>query len=59
MLRSDISAMQKSLQKKGYDIGKADGLPGFKTRRSIGDWQMKNGLAPTCYPNKALGAAFR
>ena len=59
MLRSDIGTMQKILQKSGYDIGKADGLPGFKTRRSIGDWQMKNGLKPTCYPSNALGAALK
>jgi lytic murein transglycosylase len=51
MLRSDIGKMQVALQKKGYDIGNADGLPGFKTRRSIGDWQSKNGLAETCYPS--------
>ena len=59
MLRSDIGAMQKTLQKQGYDVGKADGLPGFKTRRSIGDRQMKNGLNPTCYPGNALGAVLK
>ena len=32
----------------------ADGLPGFRTRRSIGDWQAKNGMAPTCFPSAAL-----
>ena len=54
MLRSDIGKMQKALQAKGYDIGNADGLPGFKTRRSIGDFQSKNGLAETCYPSNEL-----
>lgn len=54
MLRSDIGKMQKALQAKGYDIGNADGLPGFKTRRSIGDYQSKNGLAETCFPSKEL-----
>jgi lytic murein transglycosylase len=54
MLRSDIAEMQKALQKRGYDIGNADGLPGFKTRRSIGDFQSKNSLAETCYPSNAL-----
>jgi hypothetical protein len=36
MLRSDVLKMQKALEGQGYDIGKADGLAGYKTRRSIG-----------------------
>ena len=59
MLRSDIATMQKALQAKGYDIGNADGLPGFKTRRSIGDWQSKNGLAETCYPGNELAGQLK
>lgn len=59
MLRSDVKAMQDRLVKKGYDVGKADGLAGFKTRRSIGEWQEKNGLAPTCFPEPALKKAIR
>ena len=49
-----IAAMQRTLEGKGYDVGGADGLPGYKTRRSIGDWQAKNGLAPTCFPDRGL-----
>jgi lytic murein transglycosylase len=52
--RGDIAAMQERLVAQGYDVGKADGLPGFKTRRSIGDWQAKNGMAATCFPDVAL-----
>jgi lytic murein transglycosylase len=59
MQRSEILAIQQKLQAQGYDIGKADGLPGFKTRRSIGEWQMKNGLPPTCYPGAELGTALQ
>jgi lytic murein transglycosylase len=59
MLRSDIGAMQKALQKKGYDIGNADGLPGFKTRRSIGDFQSKNNLAETCYLSNELAGQVK
>ena len=44
---------------KGYDVGKVDGLPGYKTRRSLGDWQAKNGLAPTCFPDASLKAKLR
>lgn len=59
MLRSDVLAMQKSLQAKGYDVGKADGLAGFKTRRSLGDWQAKSGMVPTCFPDESLKARLR
>jgi peptidoglycan hydrolase-like protein with peptidoglycan-binding domain len=54
MLRSDVATMQKALEKKGYDVGGSDGLPGYKTRRSIGQWQEKNGLTPTCYPEASM-----
>ncbi|WP_343313202.1 lytic murein transglycosylase [Brucella sp. BE17] len=54
MYRSDILTMQKRLQAHGYDIGKADGLPGFKTRRSIGLWQVKNGMPASCFPQPEL-----
>jgi lytic murein transglycosylase len=54
MLRSDVLGMQKALVAKGYDVGNVDGLPGYKTRRSLGDWQAKNGMAPTCYPDASL-----
>ncbi|WP_244597906.1 lytic murein transglycosylase [Roseitalea porphyridii] len=59
LYRSEIAAMQRVLEGKGYDVGGADGLPGFKTRRSIGDWQKRNGQAPTCFPSKALVGAIR
>jgi lytic murein transglycosylase len=54
LYRSDVAGIQEALERKGYDVGGADGLPGFKTRRSIGDWQAKNGMPPTCYPSRAL-----
>ncbi|MDZ7602876.1 MAG: lytic murein transglycosylase [Hoeflea sp.] len=54
MLRSDIARLQASLERQGYDVGGADGLPGYKTRRSIGEWQGKNGQKPTCFPTPAL-----
>lgn len=58
MLRSDVLKMQKTLESQGYDIGKADGLPGFKTRRSIGRWQTEHGLSATCYPQESLMGKF-
>ncbi|MBT1158394.1 lytic murein transglycosylase [Aminobacter anthyllidis] len=59
LYRSDIASMQRGLEKLGYDVGGADGLPGFKTRRSIGDWQAKNGWAATCFPDKGIVEAMR
>jgi lytic murein transglycosylase len=59
LYRSDIAGLQHALEKKGYDVGSADGLPGFKTRRSIGDWQARNGRAPTCFPDAELVSALR
>ncbi|MEO3384804.1 lytic murein transglycosylase [Mesorhizobium sp. CAU 1741] len=59
MLRSDIAAMQRGLEQLGYDVGGADGLPGFRTRRSIGEWQAKNGLPPSCFPDASLIGALR
>ena len=59
LYRSDVAALQRGLEKLGYDVGGADGLPGFKTRRSIGAWQAKNGKAPTCFPDKALVEALK
>lgn len=56
--RHEVKRMQEVLISKGYDVGGADGLAGFKTRRSIGDWQSKNGLKPTCFPNSDLVKRF-
>jgi lytic murein transglycosylase len=59
MLRSDVQAMQEALVKKGYDVGKVDGLAGYKTRRSLGDWEAKNGLRQTCFPDEKLKARLK
>ena len=58
LYRSDIAAMQRALEKLGHDVGGADGLPGFKTRRSIGRWQEATGRTPTCFPDKGMTAAL-
>ncbi|MEY8120402.1 lytic murein transglycosylase [Falsihalocynthiibacter sp. BN13B15] len=55
LYRSDIAAMQRTLERQGHDVGGADGLPGFKTRRSVGRWQEANGQKATCFPKKEMG----
>lgn len=57
--RSDVAAMQRGLERLGYDVGGADGLVGFRTRRSIGDWQARQGRQATCFPDAGVVAALR
>jgi lytic murein transglycosylase len=52
--RRDVQLMQQRLEKKGYDVGGADGLVGFKTRVAVGLWQTRAGLSPTCFPDAGL-----
>ncbi|MEM7461300.1 MAG: lytic murein transglycosylase [Pseudomonadota bacterium] len=59
MLRSDIAILQRHLEGQGHDVGGADGLPGFKTRRSIGKWQNARGSDPTCFPSSAMVRAVK
>lgn len=54
IFRSDISAIQQALEVKGHDVGGADGLPGFKTRRAIGRWQEATGHRATCFPQATM-----
>jgi lytic murein transglycosylase len=52
--RDRIQRLQEVLVAKGHDVGKVDGLAGFKTRRTIGLEEQKFGLPLTCYPSKAV-----
>ena len=56
--RGNVMRIQQGLIALGYDVGGADGLAGFKTRRSIGDWQSKNSMPPTCFPSRTLASRF-
>ncbi|MGY9046631.1 MAG: lytic murein transglycosylase, partial [Rhodobacterales bacterium] len=59
LYRSDIATMQRALKKKDHDVGGADGLPGFKTRRSIGRWQEAQGHSATCFPDAGMKATLK
>jgi lytic murein transglycosylase len=52
--RDRIQRLQEVLVARGHDVGKVDGLAGFKTRRTIGLEEQKFGLPLTCYPSKAV-----
>ncbi|MCD1644886.1 lytic murein transglycosylase [Aurantimonas coralicida] len=58
LTRGDVARMQQKLEARGYDVGGADGLAGFKTRRSIGAFQLKSGMGETCWPTRALAGAL-
>ncbi|WP_428671919.1 lytic murein transglycosylase [Roseibium sp.] len=47
--RGAVRNLQQRLEGLGHDVGGADGLIGFKTRRSIGRDQEKNGFFATCW----------
>jgi len=55
--RDRVQRFQEVLVAKGRDVGKVDGLAGFKTRRSIGVEEQRLGLPLTCYPSQALVGA--
>ena len=52
--RADVVVMQRALEKMGHDVGGADGLAGYKTRRSIGRWQESRGKQATCFPEVGM-----
>jgi lytic murein transglycosylase len=52
--RDRMQRFQEALVAQGYDVGKVDGLAGFKTRQAIGLTEKKLGLTLTCYPNGAV-----
>ena len=58
LYRSDIAKLQRKLEAQGHDVGGADGLVGFKTRRSIGRWQKQQGEAATCFPDANMKSSL-
>jgi lytic murein transglycosylase len=56
---NDLRAMQQALAKRGYDVGKIDGILGQKTRNAIRDEQKKAGLPADSWPTRELMAALR
>ncbi len=56
---AEAKQLQTYLTKKGYDVGKIDGIIGEKTREAVKDVQMKLGVPPDSYPTKDLMAKLR
>lgn len=57
--RADVRRMQLAFEAKGHDVGGADGLVGFKTRISVGQWQSQAGQKATCFPDKDMVRSFQ
>ena len=52
--RDRIQRFQEVLVAQGHDVGKVDGLAGFKTRAAIGVTEKRLGLPMTCYPSQRV-----
>ncbi|HVZ13959.1 MAG TPA: lytic murein transglycosylase [Bauldia sp.] len=51
---ADVRALQQILAKKGYNVGKADGVIGAATRAAVKAEQIKFGLPADSYPSAEL-----
>ena len=51
--------LQQFLAKRGYDVGKIDGVVGAATRDAIREMQVKFGLPADGYPTPELLAALQ
>lgn len=50
----EMRSLQQELTKRGYDIGKVDGVLGVQTRTAVRDVQKKLGLPADSYPTEEL-----
>jgi hypothetical protein len=51
---ADMKALQKKLVKRGYDVGKIDGILGKLTRDAVQKEQVRLGLPADAWPTKEL-----
>ncbi|MDH5453633.1 MAG: lytic murein transglycosylase [Paracoccaceae bacterium] len=51
---ADMKALQKKLAKRGYDVGKIDGILGKLTRDAVQKEQVRLGLPADAWPTKEL-----
>ncbi len=51
---SGVRELQRILSRRGFDVGKADGIIGAKTRKAVRTMQLKYGLPADSYPTAAL-----
>ena len=51
---ADMKALQTKLARKGYDVGKIDGILGAGTRAAVQDMQQRLGLPADAWPTRQL-----
>ena len=51
---AQMKQLQKKLAKRGYDVGKIDGILGAGTRAAVQDMQRKLGMPADAWPTAAL-----
>ncbi len=56
---NEIKQLQRILVKKGFDVGKVDGIPGSRTRAAVKIVQQELNLPADSYPTAQLLAALR
>jgi peptidoglycan hydrolase-like protein with peptidoglycan-binding domain len=56
---AEAKELQQLLAKRGYDVGKFDGVIGASTRVAVREMQQKFGLPADAYPTSELLAALQ
>jgi lytic murein transglycosylase len=56
---AEVKQLQTALSKRGYDVGKIDGIIGEQTRQAVKDVQLKLGMAADSYPTPQLLSKMR
>ena len=51
---NEAKELQRLLQRRGFDVGKIDGIIGSKTRAAVKAMQIKYGLPADSYPTPRL-----
>jgi peptidoglycan hydrolase-like protein with peptidoglycan-binding domain len=51
---AQVKQLQQILAKRGYDVGKIDGIIGLQTRAAVKDVQLKLGMPADSYPTAEL-----
>jgi peptidoglycan hydrolase-like protein with peptidoglycan-binding domain len=56
---NETRELQQLLARRGYDVGKIDGIVGAQTRAAVRDMQKKVGLPADAYPTPELLSRLR
>ena len=54
MSREDVMALQNHLNRLGFDVGRADGIAGQRTRQGLREFQVQQGLPADGFPSPRM-----